>query len=79
MLIGYGASFLRTDYPSIIIVSHLPFLLLSKCRAPEIDMSELENLFSAAVPTSGIAKKSNVQSSAGPKSEKVQLVIIFSL
>ncbi|XP_014506693.1 formin-like protein 13 isoform X1 [Vigna radiata var. radiata] len=43
-------------------------------KAPEIDMSELENLFSAAVPTSGIAKKSNVQSSAGPKSEKVQLI-----
>ncbi|KAG5080827.1 hypothetical protein JHK86_004892 [Glycine max] len=42
-------------------------------KAPEIDMSELESLFSAAVP-SGPAKKSNVQSSAGPKSDKVQLI-----
>ncbi|KAG4378628.1 hypothetical protein GLYMA_17G074500v4 [Glycine max] len=42
-------------------------------KAPEIDLSELENLFSAAVP-SGPAKKSNVQSSAGPKSDKVQLI-----
>jgi len=39
-------------------------------------MSELEHLFSAAAPSSSIAKKSNVQSSTGPKSEKVQLVII---
>ncbi|CAI8611387.1 unnamed protein product [Vicia faba] len=43
-------------------------------KAPEIDMSELENLFSAAAPSSGLAKKSNVQSSARPKSEKVQLI-----
>ncbi|KAK7329942.1 hypothetical protein VNO77_24124 [Canavalia gladiata] len=42
-------------------------------KAPEIDMSELESLFSAAVPSSG-AKKSNVQSSVGPKSDKVQLI-----
>ncbi|CAJ1944821.1 unnamed protein product [Sphenostylis stenocarpa] len=43
-------------------------------KAPEIDISELEHLFSAAVPSPGLAKKSNVQSSAGPKSEKVQLI-----
>ncbi|XP_058754197.1 formin-like protein 13 isoform X1 [Vicia villosa] len=43
-------------------------------KAPEIDMSELENLFSAAAPSSGLAKKSNVQSSVRPKSEKVQLI-----
>ncbi|TKY54706.1 Formin protein 13 [Spatholobus suberectus] len=43
-------------------------------KAPEIDMSELERLFSAAVPSSGPTKKSNVQSSAGPKSDKVQLI-----
>ncbi|XP_045813545.1 formin-like protein 13 [Trifolium pratense] len=43
-------------------------------KAPEIDISELENLFSAAAPSSGLAKKSNVQSSAKPKSEKVQLI-----
>ncbi|XP_057415738.1 formin-like protein 13 isoform X2 [Lotus japonicus] len=42
-------------------------------KAPEIDMSELESLFSAAVPSSG-AKKSNTQSSAKPKSDKVQLI-----
>ncbi|KAE9601731.1 putative C2 domain, formin, FH2 domain, protein-tyrosine phosphatase [Lupinus albus] len=43
-------------------------------NAPEIDMSELENLFSAAVPSSDPAKKSNVQSSVGHKYEKVQLI-----
>ncbi|XP_024638460.1 formin-like protein 13 isoform X2 [Medicago truncatula] len=43
-------------------------------KAPEIDMSELESLFSAAAPSSGPAKKSNVQSSVKPKSEKVQLI-----
>ncbi|WJX96816.1 hypothetical protein P8452_77970 [Trifolium repens] len=43
-------------------------------KAPEIDISELERLFSAAAPSSGPAKKSNVQSSAKPKSEKVQLI-----
>ncbi|OIV98504.1 hypothetical protein TanjilG_18788 [Lupinus angustifolius] len=43
-------------------------------KAPEIDMSELENLFSAPVPSKGPAKKSSVQSSVGPKSDKVQLI-----
>nr|KYP53601.1 Formin-like protein 6 [Cajanus cajan] len=43
-------------------------------RAPDIDMSELEHLFSAAAPSSGAAKKSNAQSSSGPKSDKVQLI-----
>ncbi|KAE9604519.1 putative C2 domain, formin, FH2 domain, protein-tyrosine phosphatase [Lupinus albus] len=43
-------------------------------KAPEIDMSELENLFSAPVPSKGHAKKSNIQNSVGPKSDKVQLI-----
>ncbi|XLR51550.1 hypothetical protein S83_002222 [Arachis hypogaea] len=43
-------------------------------KAPEIDMSELESLFSAAAPSSGSTKKSNSQSSVGPKSDKVQLI-----
>ena len=46
-------------------------------RAPEFDMSELESLFSTAVPNSengGVGGKSNRRAS-GPKSEKVQLVI----
>ncbi|KAF7838152.1 formin-like protein 13 [Senna tora] len=43
-------------------------------KAPEIDMSELESLFSAAVPSSDPAKKSGVNSSVGAKSEKVQLI-----
>ncbi|TKY73114.1 Formin protein 13 [Spatholobus suberectus] len=43
-------------------------------KAPEIDMSELVSLFSAAVPSSGPSKMSNVQSSVGPKSDKVQLI-----
>lgn len=38
-------------------------------------MSELESLFSAAVPSSGSVKKSGVNNSVGPKSDKVQLVI----
>lgn len=42
-------------------------------------MSELESLFSAAVPSSGTAKKSNVQSSVKPKSDKVQLVSYLQL
>ncbi|XP_019441430.1 PREDICTED: formin-like protein 13 isoform X2 [Lupinus angustifolius] len=43
-------------------------------NAPEIDMSELENLFSASVPSSDPAKKSNIRSSVGHKYEKVQLI-----
>ncbi|XP_054805734.1 formin-like protein 18 [Prosopis cineraria] len=43
-------------------------------KAPEIDISELESLFSAAVPSSAPTKKVGVRSSAGPKSDKVQLV-----
>ncbi|XP_027333657.1 formin-like protein 13 [Abrus precatorius] len=43
-------------------------------KAPEIDISELESLFSAAVPSSGPAKKLNLQSSVGPKNDKVQLI-----
>ena len=59
----------------IVQVSHMPLLLLFYSRAPEIDMSELESLFSVAVPNSGPTKKSKVHSSIGPKSDKVQLVI----
>ncbi|RDY06564.1 Formin-like protein 13, partial [Mucuna pruriens] len=43
-------------------------------RAPEIDMSELESLFSTAVPSSAPSKKSKVQSAVRPKSDKVQLI-----
>ncbi|KAI4335559.1 hypothetical protein L6164_014195 [Bauhinia variegata] len=43
-------------------------------KAPDIDMSELESLFSAAVPNSGPRKKSNIQGSVGPKFDKVQLI-----
>ncbi|KAK7281522.1 hypothetical protein RIF29_09592 [Crotalaria pallida] len=43
-------------------------------KAPEIDISELENLFSAPVPSKGPAKLSKTQSSVGPKSDKVQLI-----
>ncbi|XP_043695174.1 formin-like protein 18 [Telopea speciosissima] len=44
-------------------------------KAPEIDMSELENLFSAAVPSSergGSGEKS--KRASGPKSDKVHLI-----
>ncbi|XP_009803611.1 formin-like protein 18 [Nicotiana sylvestris] len=46
-------------------------------KAPEIDISELESLFSAAVPTSGQGGpggKRNSRTSMGQKPEKVQLV-----
>ncbi|KAK4712810.1 hypothetical protein R3W88_018717 [Solanum pinnatisectum] len=46
-------------------------------KAPEIDISELESLFSAAVPTSGQGSsggKRNSGTSMGQKPEKVQLV-----
>uniref|UniRef100_A0A3Q7H6A2 Formin-like protein n=1 Tax=Solanum lycopersicum TaxID=4081 RepID=A0A3Q7H6A2_SOLLC len=46
-------------------------------KAPEIDISELESLFSAAVPTSGQGSsggKRNSGTSMGQKLEKVQLV-----
>ncbi|CAK7338215.1 unnamed protein product [Dovyalis caffra] len=43
-------------------------------KAPEIDMSELENLFSAAVSNTDHGGKSSARSSRGPKVDKVQLV-----
>ncbi|XP_022928310.1 formin-like protein 18 isoform X1 [Cucurbita moschata] len=43
-------------------------------RAPEIDMSELESLFSAAVPASDQNRKSGGRGSVGNKPEKVQLI-----
>ncbi|KAF5195167.1 Formin-like protein [Thalictrum thalictroides] len=46
-------------------------------KAPEFDMSELESLFSAAVPSSDrgtSGDKSNRRASAGGKTDKVQLI-----
>ncbi|KAJ6355265.1 hypothetical protein OIU77_005786 [Salix suchowensis] len=43
-------------------------------KAPEIDMSELENLFSATVSSTDLGGKSSVRGSRGPKIDKVQLV-----
>ncbi|KAK9947356.1 hypothetical protein M0R45_002985 [Rubus argutus] len=43
-------------------------------KAPEIDMSELENLFAAAVPTLDHGKKSTTPGPVAPKSDKVQLI-----
>ncbi|KAK8544722.1 hypothetical protein V6N13_045801 [Hibiscus sabdariffa] len=43
-------------------------------KAPEIDMSELENLFSAAAPNSGRGGKSSTRTAHAPKSEKVTLI-----
>lgn len=51
-------------------------------RAPEIDISELETLFSAAAPNAGrrgSSGKSNSRAALGQKSEKVQLVIYLLL
>lgn len=53
------------------------FLLHMHVRAPEIDMSELENLFAAPLPDSNQENhrgKSRLNASLGPKSDKVQLV-----
>ncbi|KAK6236922.1 hypothetical protein SCA6_012259 [Theobroma cacao] len=43
-------------------------------KAPEIDMSELENLFSAATPNTDRGGKSSSHTTRGPKSDKVQLI-----
>ncbi|GAV83117.1 FH2 domain-containing protein/PTEN_C2 domain-containing protein [Cephalotus follicularis] len=43
-------------------------------KAPEIDMSELESLFSAAVPNSDHGGKLSAHGARGPKSDKVQLI-----
>ncbi|KAK8620120.1 hypothetical protein V6N13_066605 [Hibiscus sabdariffa] len=42
-------------------------------KAPEIDISELENLFSAASPNTD-RRKPNSRAAKGPKTEKVQLI-----
>ncbi|XP_040997748.1 LOW QUALITY PROTEIN: formin-like protein 13 [Juglans microcarpa x Juglans regia] len=42
-------------------------------KAPDIDISELENLFSASLPSSDHVRKS-MRGSVGPKSDKVQLI-----
>lgn len=56
------------------------FLFLTpQYRAPEIDMSELENLFSATIPNSEKGGKPNQRVPRGPQSDKVQLVILFSM
>ncbi|XP_051150417.1 formin-like protein 13 isoform X3 [Andrographis paniculata] len=43
-------------------------------KAPEIDMSELESLFSAAAPNADQGRKPGSRASGGQKSEKVQLI-----
>eukprot|EP00257_Ricinus_communis_P023242 XP_015583170.1 formin-like protein 18 [Ricinus communis] len=43
-------------------------------KAPEIDMSELENLFSASISNADNKKKSIVRGLPGPKIDKVQLI-----
>lgn len=56
-------------------ILHLKAFSLLLIRAPEINMSELENLFSAAVPNSDPGGKSGKRGAIAPKTEKVQLVI----
>ncbi|KAA3477611.1 formin-like protein 18 [Gossypium australe] len=48
-------------------------------KAPEIDMSELENLFSAAAPNTARGGKSNSHTAHAPKSEKVTLSSVLAL
>ena len=64
-----------SDYFLHIVLS-VPLFL--SARAPEFDLSELENLFAAAAPKSENAAKSN-RSALGPKSDKVQLVIYLCI
>lgn len=45
-------------------------------RTPEIDISELENLFSAAAPNTDRGKQGS-RTAKGPKTEIVQLVMHF--
>ncbi|KAM1089716.1 hypothetical protein ACFX1X_017718 [Malus domestica] len=45
-----------------------------EAKAPEIDMSELETLFSVAAPAQDKGRKSAAHGSVAPKSEKVQLI-----
>lgn len=55
-------------------------LFFSCSRAPEIDISELESLFSAAIPSSDQGGRTgSSRASLGQKLEKVQLVITFFL
>jgi hypothetical protein len=65
---NHALNFLQVSYSILFVIS--------QCRAPEIDMSELENLFSAALPSLDHGRKS-MRGSVGPKSDKVQLVIKF--
>ena len=63
-------------YHPLIFFKYYTFpFVISSHRAPEIDMSELENLFSAVVSNTDHGGKSSVRGSRGPKVEKVQLVI----
>lgn len=62
-------------YHALIFFKYYTFpFVISSHRAPEIDMSELENLFSAAVSNTDHGGKSSVRGSRGPKVDKVQLV-----
>lgn len=54
------------------------FILFLFClcpRAPEFDMTELENLFAATIPNNGSTGGKSNRRGSGPKSEKVNLVI----
>lgn len=56
----------------IVVILH-EMILSAKYRAPRIDMSELETLFSAATPAPQ-GKKPGQKSANVQKPEKVQLV-----
>ena len=47
---------------------------LSTCRPPDIDMSELESLFSAAAPPLSASAAEKLAKKAPPKQEKIHLV-----
>lgn len=76
------------DFPQLlffilVLVAVFPpnsfmFILLLCCpcpRAPEFDMTELESLFAATIPTNGSTGGKSNRRGSGPKSDKVNLVI----
>lgn len=65
----------QLDIMFMVLVSHT--YNFPCARSLEIDMSELENLFSAAVPSA--KEKSSRRSSVGSRTEKVHLVITPSM
>lgn len=68
--------FVYVNYINALYVTSIETLLISY-RAPEIDISELESLFSVASASDGVNKGAGPRGSKINKPEKVQLVFTF--